>query len=154
MEIEFSGRTKNMTRKETREAAKFFAEALMGPKLTPNINLIIEYEQMPDKNACVHPVDPYRNGGPRTFELTIDPRLSKSKQMRCLAHEMVHVKQMARKELKEFGEKGLAYWNGKKVKVKNANYIQYLFWPWEVEAFGLEKGLLLCYNAFMIQNGK
>lgn len=153
MIVEFEGRTPTMPCKEIREAATFFAEALMGPKLTPNIHLVIGFERMGDTNGCVNPIDVGRHG-PRMFEMTLDPRMGKRKMIRVLAHEMVHVKQMARKELVEFGDRGVAYWNKKRYKVEKANYIQYLFWPWEVEAFGLEKGLVLCYNTYRIQNRK
>jgi hypothetical protein len=153
MQIDFEGRTSTMTRQELRDAATFFAESLMGPKLTPNIHLVIEFEKMDDHNGCVNPIDEGRHG-PRMFELTLDPRMGKRKMLRVLAHEMVHVKQMARQELREFGDRGVAYWNKKKYKVSKANYIQYLFWPWEVEAFGLDRALVLCYNTFKIQNRK
>lgn len=50
-----------------------------------------------------------------------------------LAHEMVHVKQMARGKLRPV--KGFNIWNGKKY----ANKTKYLDRPWEIEAFSKQE---------------
>ncbi len=50
-----------------------------------------------------------------------------------LAHEMVHVKQMAKGTLKTI--KGVNYWNGKRY----SNRTKYLNQPWEIEAFSKQE---------------
>lgn len=50
-----------------------------------------------------------------------------------LAHEMVHVKQLAKGILK--AEKGVKYWRGKKFSKKT----KYLDTPWEQEAFAKQE---------------
>ncbi len=50
-----------------------------------------------------------------------------------LAHEMVHVKQIANGTLKTV--KGVNYWNGKRYSKKT----KYLDMPWEVEAFSKQE---------------
>ena len=50
-----------------------------------------------------------------------------------LAHEMVHVKQLAKGTLKQVN--GTNYWNGKKYR-KNHKYLNL---PWEVEAFSKQE---------------
>jgi len=50
-----------------------------------------------------------------------------------LAHEMVHVKQLAKGKLKMV--KGVSYWNGKRFSKR----IKYLDQPWEVEAFSRQE---------------
>ncbi len=50
-----------------------------------------------------------------------------------LAHEMVHVKQIANGTLKTV--KGVNYWNGKRYNKKT----KYLDMPWEVEAFSKQE---------------
>ena len=50
-----------------------------------------------------------------------------------LAHEMVHVKQIAKGQLKSLGKSH--YWNGKKFSYKS----KYLYQPWEVEAFSKQE---------------
>lgn len=50
-----------------------------------------------------------------------------------LAHEMVHVKQMAKGTLKQIN--GVNYWNGKRFR-KNHKYLDL---PWEIEAFSKQE---------------
>ena len=50
-----------------------------------------------------------------------------------LAHEMVHIKQMAKGQLKSVGKN--QYWAGKKYTSKT----KYLYLPWEVEAFSKQE---------------
>jgi hypothetical protein len=50
-----------------------------------------------------------------------------------LAHEMVHVKQLAKGTLKTI--KGVNYWNGKRYGKRT----KYLDMPWEIEAFSKQE---------------
>jgi hypothetical protein len=50
-----------------------------------------------------------------------------------LAHEMVHVKQLAKGTLKQVN--GITYWNGKRYR-KNHKYLEM---PWEIEAFSKQE---------------
>lgn len=50
-----------------------------------------------------------------------------------LAHEMIHVKQLAKGHLKQVN--GVNYWRGKRYR-KNHNYLSM---PWEVEAFSKQE---------------
>lgn len=52
----------------------------------------------------------------------------------CLAHEMVHVKQMAKGQLKS-ASRGAQTWMGKRYPAKTP----YLDRPWEVEAFSRQE---------------
>ena len=72
----------------------------------------------------------------RTFEIEVDRTLSLRKLLETVAHEMVHVKQYARKELSPYGDK----WCGKTVNPKKVSYWDL---PWEIEAHGREAGLFI-----------
>ena len=50
-----------------------------------------------------------------------------------LAHEMIHVKQLAKGTLKSVN--GVSYWNGKRYR-KNHKYLDQ---PWEIEAFSKQE---------------
>lgn len=50
-----------------------------------------------------------------------------------LAHEMIHVKQMAKGTLKQIN--GVNYWNGRRYR-KNHKYLNL---PWEIEAFSKQE---------------
>lgn len=71
----------------------------------------------------------------REFEIEIDKNLPLRKLLTTVAHEMVHVKQYARKELK-----GDYVWKDKTINPKTTDY-----WdePWEIEAHGRECGLFI-----------
>ena len=72
----------------------------------------------------------------RTFEIEIDRKLTMRKMLETVAHEMVHVKQYARKELNSDHD----LWLGKTV---NPTKVDYWDLPWEIEANGREAGLFI-----------
>jgi hypothetical protein len=72
----------------------------------------------------------------RTFEIEIDRTLSQRKLLETLAHEMVHVKQYARRELHPVHQT----WCG---KTYNPDKVSYWDLPWEIEAHGREIGLFV-----------
>lgn len=72
----------------------------------------------------------------RTFELEIDRTQSLRKLLETVAHEMVHVKQFARREM----HPSLDTWYGKTYNPKKVSYWDL---PWEIEAHGREVGLFI-----------
>jgi hypothetical protein len=62
--------------------------------------------------------------------------------LKNLAHELVHVKQFARRELVDLGEVGKTKFLGKNVCEKKTHYYDT---PWEIEAYGREIGLYTRY---------
>jgi len=94
---------------------------------------------------------------PRNFKIIIDPyRLEKddwgrernysewvSELLRALAHEMVHVKQYVMGEL-TYRTHGMVW---KKVTYAPDNIFDYFETPFEIEAYGREKGLLVAFLA-------
>jgi len=75
----------------------------------------------------------------REFEIEIDRSQSLRKLLETVAHEMVHVKQYARRELNANID---GCWMGKTVDPKKTNYWDL---PWEIEAHGRETGLFVRY---------
>ena len=76
----------------------------------------------------------------REFELEIDSRLTLRTMLETVAHEMVHVKQYARREMNDFAFKEVHYkWKGKLVP----DSTDYWDLPWEIEANGREVGLFI-----------
>ena len=72
----------------------------------------------------------------RTFEIEIDRNMRLRRLLETVAHEMVHVKQYARRELNPTTEA----WMG---KTYNPKKISYWDLPWEIEAHGREIGLFV-----------
>ena len=71
------------------------------------------------------------------FEIEIDKKLSIKEMVTALCHEMVHVKQFARKEMVDGVETGVARWKSKTIPL-DTNYWDL---PWEKEAYRMEKKL-------------
>jgi hypothetical protein len=150
MVVDLFGKPENITKKEVMYAAKFFAECMTGPRLSKNLDLMITFAKMKgDVEGYCFPVDDFERHGPRTFEIEIDKTMGRKDVLRVLAHEIVHVKQYARKELKRL-DGDVASWNGKTMRV-TGDYIQYLFLPWEIEAFGTERALVVAYLTHLKQ---
>lgn len=142
MNIEIAGKTKSMCKAEIRFAAAFFAKYLMGDKLIKNLDIELQFEDLGKMaEGYCNPVDFGRKH--RMFEIGINPKMSRHKMLQCLAHEMVHVKQYARGELRT--ELITAKFNGKTYKLTNS-FEDYLNWPWEIEAFGRDRALYLIYS--------
>lgn len=74
----------------------------------------------------------------REFELEIDKTQPLRKLLETVAHEMVHVKQYARRELHPLTDA----WCGKTINPKKVSYWDL---PWEIEAHGREAGLFIRY---------
>jgi|TARA_B110000977_G_scaffold199020_1_gene285264 hypothetical protein len=72
----------------------------------------------------------------REFELEIDKTQSLRKLLETVAHEMVHVKQFARREMHPEKDE----WYGKTYNPKKVSYWDL---PWEIEAHGREVGLFI-----------
>ena len=103
--------------------------------LMPRMNLDITVKLCKPTGAMGYCLEEDNN---RTFELEIDKTQSLRALLETVAHEMVHVKQYARRELNPNKE----VWMGKTYNPKNVNYWDL---PWEIEAHGREVGLFVRY---------
>jgi len=81
----------------------------------------------------------------REFTVTIRKGLSVQELIATIVHEMIHVKQYARKELRNVN--GRTMW-----KTKDYSDVNYMDTPWEKEAYKLEKPYTL--ECFMSLNFK
>ena len=78
---------------------------------------------------------------PREFEIEIDSWLKPRHLLTTLAHELVHVKQYAKTELKQLQTNDYV-WQGNRV-LKSVDSFTHLRLPWEIEARGMEEVLFL-----------
>lgn len=123
------------------EAAEFYAGLLMHGNLCNNLAVDINIDPSLDTQAyCTH------DDGLRFFTVDIRGRIGDDDVFKSLAHEMVHVKQYATKELSDtiVVHRGrvvdTAKWKGVEYKFK-AKEDPYFDSPWEIEAYGREVGL-------------
>lgn len=68
---------------------------------------------------------------PREFEISIDSNMSRRRTIKSIAHEMVHVKQYAKNELKDLSKCVSKRWAG---KIYEHDKVEYVEQPWEWEA--------------------
>jgi hypothetical protein len=124
-------------------AANFFGNKLLHKRMADNIylNILITKLEEGYDGDCIWQDIWHR---PREFEIRINSTLEEKDQIKIIAHEMVHLKQFARGELRFLlkDNQKMARFNGKFFKVKN-NYWES---PWEIEAFGREIGLMHYWN--------
>ena len=78
-------------------------------------------------------VYPYAEG---LITMDLDSRLGMDKLIHTLAHEMVHVRQIAKGQLAYDGRK--IFWKGQRVYPKRMSYYNH---PWEIDAWRNEKVL-------------
>ena len=134
--IEISGSGKNK-RALVNEAATFFIKELMPRMRTLNINIKLNPHFRDNTDSygdCLWSETYYR---PRDFDMNLDASETEL-MIRTLAHEMVHVKQWAREELKDFGDYHKSRWKKTLVDSRKTKYDDL---PWEIEAQSMEKTL-------------
>lgn len=116
-------------RKYVSSIANFCVTMLMPRMKTLDVN--IKLKKLKDAYGyCLETTDK------RTFEIEVDRTLKLRTLLETVAHEMVHVKQYARRELHPVHNT----WCGKMINPKKTSYWDL---PWEIEAHGRECGLFV-----------
>jgi hypothetical protein len=140
MEINVYSRSKG-TKALIENSAKFFEQELKLKNSTYTLDIYTE-KDLVKTQGCRGIVNKV---GPKYIMMLVDSRLDFERMVVTLAHEMVHVKQFARGQVKSGKNHKLNYWLGKKVKA------EYYDRPWEVEAFSKER--VLANKIFAIVGG-
>ena len=128
MTISIKGGTKSQ-KKYARSMVKFCIKTLMPRMKTLDITVKLKNPN----GAMGYCLELDDN---RTFEIEADKKLRMRKLLETIAHEMVHVKQYARRELHPVHDT----WCGKTYNPKKTSYWDL---PWEIEAHGREVGLFV-----------
>ncbi|MDB4257190.1 hypothetical protein N9827_00855 [bacterium] len=128
MTISIKGGTKSQ-KKYVRSMVKFCSKTLMPRMYTLDITVKLTSP----KGAMGYCLELDDN---RTFEIEVDRSMRLRKLLETVAHEMVHVKQYARRELHPVHDT----WCGKTYNPKKVSYWDL---PWEIEAHGREVGLFV-----------
>jgi hypothetical protein len=139
MLLRTAGKPKKVPISLCKQAVKWYGKYLLGHRLYRNIEVKLEFDKKalgPYVYGCCDWNDD--NHKARDFTITVDPDLGKRNMLLVIAHEMVHVKQYAKGEMKDYIRMDRVKWKG---KVYNESVIDYWEHPWEIEAHGREKGL-------------
>ena len=139
MDIRVIGCKDKALETELYSATRFFASELLSKKMIPHISVeIVMKTKIKDLGNCVCTFtnDYYK---PREFEIQLRRHRSLANTLKTLAHEMVHLKQFAKDELKVDHSK----WKGESIDLEQIEYSDY---PWEIEATSLEN---ILYNLYL-----
>ena len=120
--------------KTQRDIAEKVVDFMIGQLLPRHRTLDIEIQlkNLNDENAVGYCMMEENN---RQFTIEVDRKLGIKELVTTICHEMIHVKQYARKEMDDWSGKGLARWKG---KTFNAEKTDYYNLPWEKEAYRLQ----------------
>lgn len=147
MEIQVTGHRSTRFKGLVERAVEFYCSRLMSKRMLNSLSIDVTFKKKLDDDEDFEAFCDYtgKDGGTRFFELEIKKGLSVRDTLTYLAHECVHVKQFATGEMKD----GTVYavttrWKGKEI---NEQKIDYWDHPWEIEAYGREKGL---YSKFIV----
>jgi hypothetical protein len=147
MLLKTSGKPKKVPIKLCKDAIKWYGRYLLGDRLYHKVEILIEFDASElDKNVYGFCDWNDNNDRARDFTITVDPNLGKRNMLLVIAHEMVHIKQYAKGELKDYVRVNKVKWKG---KVYNDAKIDYWEQPWEIEAHGREKGLYYKFTDYM-----
>lgn len=157
MKLAISGSIRPSLERKIIAASHFYADLLMDKRMVKNLIVDIEIvRNMDDNLGECYPEDECKK--PRYFTIRL-LRSSDEQILKALAHEFVHLKQYAKNELgysmgtksfiieDPFTDDPRSYtlsldfvWQGKVWKPKKR---QCSYWdsPWEIEAYGKERGL-------------
>lgn len=140
MQITTSGKLTKVSPILCREAVRYFATQLLSKRTLNNITIrLIFSDEIRDCATCVQ-------NNKRSYTIIVKNNMGVRKTLLSIAHEMVHIKQWATGEMKDYiriAEK--CRWQGKRYNSNDDND-DYWSQPWEIEAFGREIGL---YKTFM-----
>lgn len=148
MRLQVEGGTE-IHRRHCRQFVKFFSKRFFSADLSKQIRVrlklvkksFIDYD---DECAQMEWVDNNRQPRRFTISINIPPKPSLKYIISTLAHEMVHVKQFAKNELVDLPSTNYSVTMFKNRKY-NLSRIEYYDQPWEIEAFGRERGLMKEY---------
>lgn len=146
------GKPSKIELKLCKQAVKFYGKFLLGDNLYNKISLKIKFDESIIKSKdfayCGWNDNNHRS---REFTICISPILDKKLMLKTLAHEMVHVKQYAKGELKDYLISNKSKWKG---EIFINDEIEYWFQPWEIEAHGMEMGLYLKFLEHLKKESK
>ena len=144
LKVHITGKHRGLTKRQIQEACQTYLNYLAGPRLTNKITLFIKFVQ-DDKHFHGDMTWLDSNHRPREFQINVTWNKSKKRMLLTLAHEMIHVKQFAKGELKDYASGHASAWLGKRIDTDNND--DYFSWPWEVEAHARESEVYSLLNS-------
>lgn len=115
-------------------ASQFYAEQLFPKKLLRHIVVTVKFNKHLDAYGYTSVENRNTRGQAREFLIELHPYISGVDILKTLAHEFVHIKQYVYGELNE----EQTVWKSVPIDSDSMDYFEL---PWEIEAYGRERGL-------------
>lgn len=153
MQLKVIGENPHINNAEVKYAANWMAALIMSPQLRKNLKITISFVKqdgvLGTTETSYGVYEEQYNKPPRKFLVRIDPRERRASALKILAHELVHVKQFARNELRDTGHADYTKWNK---QIYDQGKVEYWDLPWEIEAYGREYGMYRRYIDHVKEN--
>jgi hypothetical protein len=146
MKISVKGKNDKVTKKEIKFAAEYMLNLILSQRMIKNIYVEVVAMTKGDKFADCCWID--NEVKPREFRIRLNTTKSKRGQLLALAHELVHVKQFVKGELRDICRRPAnesAYSVKWKTDFVDQDKVHYYDLPWEIEAHGREYGMYVRY---------
>lgn len=132
-------------RKGIQCAIEWMLTALLGKRLTANIELRVQFlSELEGSVGDCEWID--NNIAPRKFLIRISQSQSKRQQLITLAHELVHLKQFATNQLFDYAiNSDLSRWQRRKI---DSTKYAYRDLPWEQDAYTAQQFLFHAYRTW------
>lgn len=144
MELNITGPVTTKQREMIIRAVDFFLDKLMTRRLKNSLCIDLEMIKNLENKEGVCGDATWEDDSVRPKDYTVrvhwNGKSDFAKTLETLAHELVHVKQFARGEMKDLLSVQKVSWNGKRYDRAEVDYWDL---PWEVEAHGRERGLFV-----------
>jgi len=135
MDITIKGGSKTQ-RELIADIADCIGPIVLGPRLARAVSIDYIIKRKLDADGWCEWMDD--NLCPREFKIEVRAEQTYLNLVLTICHEMIHVRQMAKRELYEiFFPKQMQVWKGKRLK----KAIPYAKQPWEAEAYKLQEEL-------------
>ncbi len=138
-------------RQQVRRAIEWMMPALVGPRMTKNIEVIVRF--VPNLGGYVGDCEWIDdNISPRQFLIRISLRQPRKQQLLTLAHELTHVKQFVTNQLFDYASSTeLSRWHRRVINIAQYSYREL---PWEKDAYATQGPLLRAYTQWMKHHEK
>lgn len=145
MQVEVKGHRSKRFKDFVGRAVEYYAGLLLTKRKANNLYVEITFKKKLDDDSDGYCFDHGKDGKYHDFEIEVAKGKSVRETLMTVAHEMVHLKQFVMGELKDgMVPATTTMWKGRLVNEIKTNYWDL---PWEIEAFGREKGL---YHRFIL----
>ena len=144
MQVEVKGHRSKTFKLFVARAVEYYSALIMPRRKASNLYVEIVFKKKLDGDSDGFCIDHGKDGKYHDFEIEVAKGKSVRDTLQTVAHEVVHMKQFVIGELRDGITPASSIWKGKSISESKVNYWDL---PWEIEAFGREKGM---YHRFVV----